>query len=218
VGNEPARVRLLAAALVVIVGCTTKLINLAVHDGATDKVSVAGADADADADADVDADVDADAGAGAPPTCVTESQGSSSSCKSAAIWKQYSSDDCAATGATLTDYSPYDDCGDGGTRYVKYTCCSPANADADAADAVASTDFDQAYDAGLVVVGGGHYVQFTCCVLGDNNQCSNDRLGGPDVCYDAPTWKLQASERCAALGLNLGDSGAYGSCVVDAGP
>ena len=133
-GNEAARVRLLAAALIVAVGCTTKRINLAVDDGATDKVSVAGADADADAAAD------------------------------------------------------------------------------------ASTDFDQAYDAGMVVVGGGHYAQFTCCVLGDNNQCSDERLGGPDVCYDAPTWKQQASNRCAALGRNLGDSGVYGSCVLDAGP
>jgi hypothetical protein len=60
-----------------------------------------------------------------PPACETKTQGSSSSCKPAVIWKQYASEDCAATGATLTDYSPYDDCGDGNTRYVKYACCGP---------------------------------------------------------------------------------------------
>jgi hypothetical protein len=59
-----------------------------------------------------------------PPTCVTKSQGSPSSCKGAPTWKQYATDNCAATGASLTDISPYEDCGDGGTRYVKYTCCS----------------------------------------------------------------------------------------------
>jgi hypothetical protein len=128
VANETARVRRLAAALLVAVGCTTKVINLAVDDGGTDKVSMAGADADA-----------------AP-----------------------------------------------------------------------STDFDQAYDAGPVV-GGSRYLQFTCCVLGDAIQCSDERLGGPDACYDWPTWKSRATERCAALGLNLGDANLYGSCVFDGG-
>jgi hypothetical protein len=60
------------------------------------------------------------------PTCVTKSSGGSSSCKPAPTWKQYASDDCATTGATLTGYSPDEDCGDGNSSSVKYTCCGPA--------------------------------------------------------------------------------------------
>jgi hypothetical protein len=62
-----------------------------------------------------------------PATCTGKSQGSPTSCKSAQIWKQYATEDCAATGASLLDASPYDDCGDGGYRYVKYGCCGPAS-------------------------------------------------------------------------------------------
>lgn len=127
--NETARVRRVAAALLVAAGCTTNVINLAVDGGGADKVSVAGTDA----------------------------------------------------------------------------------------DAATSTDFDQAYDAGPVVAGGSRYAQFTCCVLADTTRCSDERLGGPDICYDSPGWKLHATDRCAALGLSLADVELYGSCVFDGG-
>ena len=58
-----------------------------------------------------------------PSNCTIQSQGSSSSCKDAGTWKQYAGEACQAAGTTLTDYSPYEDCGEGGYRYVKYTCC-----------------------------------------------------------------------------------------------
>jgi hypothetical protein len=130
----------LAVALVVAVGCTTKVVNLAVDDGGIEKVSVARADAD---------------------------------------------------GASSTGF-----------------------ADADGAD---STGFDEAVDAGMVLSGGGHYLQFTCCLLGDGNQCSEERLGGPDACYDAAAWKMRASDRCIALGFSLAGYGLFGSCVTDGG-
>jgi hypothetical protein len=59
-----------------------------------------------------------------PDQCTTESQGSDISCKDVATWKQHASDSCAAAGKTLTGYSPGVDCGNGGYRYVKYTCCA----------------------------------------------------------------------------------------------
>lgn len=59
-----------------------------------------------------------------PPTeCKSASQGGPTSCKDAGTWKAYASEACVAAGATLGDYLPYEDCGNGGTRYVKYTCC-----------------------------------------------------------------------------------------------
>ena len=57
------------------------------------------------------------------PQCETKSQGSEVSCKGADDWRQYASDDCAAKGTTLSNYSPYNDCGIGGFRNVQYTCC-----------------------------------------------------------------------------------------------
>ena len=63
----------------------------------------------------------------APPSdCSGKSQGSETSCKDAATWKQYASQDCEAAGSVLTAYSPGVECGGGGYRYVKYTCCGQA--------------------------------------------------------------------------------------------
>jgi len=59
-----------------------------------------------------------------PPTqCKTKVQGDATSCKPAAAWKEYASEDCAAAGGKLDGYSPSEDCGDGNSRSVKYTCC-----------------------------------------------------------------------------------------------
>lgn len=56
-------------------------------------------------------------------TCITEVQGSDSSCKDVSTWKQYAYDACMAQGLTLTAYSPYESCGTDVYRYVKYQCC-----------------------------------------------------------------------------------------------
>ena len=62
-----------------------------------------------------------------PPTeCETKVQGDATSCKPAAVWEKYASEDCAAAGGKLNGFSPNEDCGDGNTRYVKYTCCGIA--------------------------------------------------------------------------------------------
>jgi len=61
-----------------------------------------------------------------PPSqeCTNESQGGDTSCKDVGTWKTYAYEACAAKGATLTDYAPVQDCGNGNFRYVKYVCCS----------------------------------------------------------------------------------------------
>jgi hypothetical protein len=95
---------------------------------------------------------------------------------------------------------------DGGTDQV-----SVAGEDADGAS---STDFDRAYDAGAIE-GFAHYVQFKCCVNTDPNNCSTERLGGPDMCND---WKYSASNKCIDLGRSLASYEFFGACTADGGP
>ena len=59
----------------------------------------------------------------APTSCTSGTEGSPTSCKDAGTWRSYAHEACVAAGATLTNYAPYEDCGNGNTRYVKYTCC-----------------------------------------------------------------------------------------------
>lgn len=59
----------------------------------------------------------------AAQACKTDVMGSDSSCKDAATWKQYSYEACKSAGLELNAYSPYDSCGEGLYRYVKYECC-----------------------------------------------------------------------------------------------
>jgi len=55
--------------------------------------------------------------------CTTKVQGDGTFCQNAEAWKNYAYEDCKAAGGTLTGYSPSEDCGDGNSRSVKYTCC-----------------------------------------------------------------------------------------------
>ena len=57
------------------------------------------------------------------PECKTDKMGGDTSCKSIGVWKMYAGEACAAAGLQLREYSAFDDCGDGNTRFVKYTCC-----------------------------------------------------------------------------------------------
>jgi len=62
-----------------------------------------------------------------PSDCTTQSsEGSSSSCKPAGSWKDVAGEACQAAGSMLSAYTPYEDCGDGNYRSVKYTCCGKA--------------------------------------------------------------------------------------------
>jgi hypothetical protein len=63
-----------------------------------------------------------------PSDCTTSSQGDGSSCKPVGKWMQDAGEDCAARGAILTAYSPYDECGYGNYRSLEYTCCAPESA------------------------------------------------------------------------------------------
>lgn len=57
------------------------------------------------------------------PACIEQEQGSATSCKDVATWKQYASQACESSNLQLTDYVPEQDCGNGAFRYVGYTCC-----------------------------------------------------------------------------------------------
>jgi hypothetical protein len=62
----------------------------------------------------------------ASPTCIEGIEGSETSCKSQAEWKELVHAICQARGEELTFYSiGGGDCGDGRTRYAKYQCCPP---------------------------------------------------------------------------------------------
>jgi hypothetical protein len=61
-----------------------------------------------------------------PSECTTKVQGDATSCKPAEVWKEYAEQDCAAAGGKLNGFSPKEDCGDGNSRSVKYTCCGSA--------------------------------------------------------------------------------------------
>ena len=59
------------------------------------------------------------------PGCTAQVQGGDTSCKDVGVWKQYAWESCQAAGLVLTDYAPYQACGEGSFRFVKYTCCKP---------------------------------------------------------------------------------------------
>lgn len=73
--------------------------------------------------------------------CLTEVQGSDSSCKDVATWKQYAYDACAAQGLSLTAYSPYESCGTDVYRYVKYECCGTSTPPPEPTPALCFSDY-----------------------------------------------------------------------------
>jgi len=151
VENEATRVGFLALALVLAMGCTTTVINLAVGDGGTEKVSVPGQGAD---------------GAGPPDVTLAVDEG-----------------------------------------------LDKVSVPGQGADGASPPDFEEAFDAGTIP-GPGRYVLFTCCVLTDTSTCTDGRLGGPGVCYDAAEWKSRAYDQCTALGstFTLTDYRLFGTC------
>jgi hypothetical protein len=60
-----------------------------------------------------------------PPVSVCETflQGNPTSCEEPSTWKDSAFSACRSVGLELTDYLPTEDCGNGKTRYVRYTCC-----------------------------------------------------------------------------------------------
>lgn len=65
-----------------------------------------------------------------PPTppvgnaCFGGHDGSASSCKPDAVWRQYAAEACARQNATLTEIAFGEPCGGGNHRYMKYVCCT----------------------------------------------------------------------------------------------
>ena len=168
-----------------------------------------------------------------PPACVTKSSGGSSSCQPDATWKQYASDDCAATGATLTGSSPDEACGDGNSRSVKYTCCvqappSPAPpgqcttksqsipacqpdetwkqyaSDDCAATAATLTGYSPSEECGA---GNSRSLKYTCCVQAPTPPAPpgqcTTKSQSIPACQPDETWKQYASDDCAAAGATL---------------
>jgi Copper-binding of amyloid precursor, CuBD len=64
-----------------------------------------------------------DSGPPAAPGCTNQTEGSNTSCKDVATWKQYASNTCESSGGLLSDYSTREECGKGLYRFVDYTCC-----------------------------------------------------------------------------------------------
>jgi hypothetical protein len=60
----------------------------------------------------------------APKCTDTQLEGGETSCKPYDVWKSYANDNCARQGLVLADFSVGGGDCDGGTRYMKYTCCA----------------------------------------------------------------------------------------------
>ena len=89
-------------------------------------------------------------------------------------------------------------------------------ADATATDLASSVSFEEAYDAGMVVLpGAALYVKFTCCDPAQTAKCVDEQpLGGPDACDDYKAVVQRAYDFCAAAKLVLGDYALYGACTL----
>jgi len=64
---------------------------------------------------------------GSPGTCSGGSDGSDTSCKSIASWREYAIEACARQNQSLTEIAYADNCGPELYRYMKFVCCSAAN-------------------------------------------------------------------------------------------
>jgi hypothetical protein len=58
-----------------------------------------------------------------PTACEKRTMGGPTSCKPAGTWKQYAHDDCAASGAVLSEISTREPCGGDSSVYIDYVCC-----------------------------------------------------------------------------------------------
>lgn len=58
-----------------------------------------------------------------PTACEKRTMGGPTSCKPAGTWKQYAHDDCATSGAVLSEISTREPCGGDSSVYVDYVCC-----------------------------------------------------------------------------------------------
>jgi hypothetical protein len=65
-------------------------------------------------------------GAGTATDAGTAAGDEGKGCQPIDAWKRYAEQACAAAGQPLIDYFPYEDCGDGTFRGVKYECAAPS--------------------------------------------------------------------------------------------
>ncbi len=170
--------------------------------------------------------------AGAGAVCVDHEQGSSTSCKDAATWKLYASQDCESESLLLDAYTPREACGDQLYRYVDYTCCPvapPPPSDCAPQEQGGETSCkdvgtwklyaSQACEGEGLMLGDYaprevcgdelyRYVDYTCCPLPPTEPplppgCIRQEQGSDNSCKT--NWNELAAQTCESSGMLLAD-------------
>jgi hypothetical protein len=58
-----------------------------------------------------------------PKDCVVQELGSATTCMEGGTWKATAGEACESSGLSMWSYTPKEECGKDGFRYVSYTCC-----------------------------------------------------------------------------------------------
>jgi len=133
-----------------------------------------------------------------PGECILQVEGSQTTCRSTAAWKQTVSQACEGNGLQLTDYRPAVACGGDSYRYLNFICCAPSGQPA------APTA-----NSGPVS-GPAHFAVYKCC-LGDT-ECTEEIQGDDATCKEEAAWEMDAALSCTSQGRALKSFGLFGSC------
>lgn len=165
-------------------------------------------------------------------TCESQLLGSDNDCRYPEEWEDLGDAFCRSAGAMMGAFESMETCGDGRYRFLEFSCCPAAEPDPDPAlqcfagelggDTLckdAATWLDSAEVAcgkwGAAVdwselstsCGEGLYsgVSFNCCEDRDlaPGQCIDDKVGSPESCESAATWKSYAETVCGDRGAEV---------------